>query len=118
MKIVRPLMMLALVSGGVVGASKVLGRSRQQPEVTEPPWPTQRLVAAPSVAASPAAGSPSSAWVEPVDGACPISHPIKGNDSSKIFHLPGGRSYDRTKPERCYASADAALADGYRAAKA
>ena len=56
-------------------------------------------------------------WVEPVDGACPVSHPIKGNDGSKIFHVPGGSSYDRTAPERCYASAEDAEADGYRQAK-
>ena len=56
-------------------------------------------------------------WVEPVDGACPISHPIKANSPSMIFHLPGGRSYARTIAERCYASGDAAVADGYRQAK-
>ena len=56
-------------------------------------------------------------WVEPVDGACPVSHPIKGNDGSKIFHVPGGSSYDRTVPERCYANAEDAEADGYRQAK-
>lgn len=57
-------------------------------------------------------------WVAPVDGACPVSHPVKANDNSRIFHLPGGRSYDRTIPERCYADAADAAADGYRAAKA
>lgn len=58
------------------------------------------------------------AWVEPDDeGACPISHPIKANDNSGIFHVPGGRFYDRTKAERCYVDADAATADGYRQAK-
>lgn len=57
------------------------------------------------------------AWVEPVDGTCPVAHPVKLNASSGIFHLPGGRFYERTTPDRCYASADDALADGYRAAK-
>ena len=58
------------------------------------------------------------AWVAPeADGACPISHPIKANDNSGIFHVPGGRFYDRTKAERCYVDADAATADGYRQAK-
>jgi hypothetical protein len=56
-------------------------------------------------------------WVEPVDGVCPISHPVKGNDQSKIFHVPGGSSYERTVPERCYVTAEAAEADGYRPAK-
>ena len=57
-------------------------------------------------------------WVDPDDdGACPVSHPIKANDNSGIFHVPDGRFYDRTKAERCYQSADAATADGYRQAK-
>jgi hypothetical protein len=57
-------------------------------------------------------------WVGPDDdGSCPISHPIKANDNSGIFHVAGGRFYDRTKAERCYQSAEAALADGYRQAK-
>ena len=51
------------------------------------------------------------------DGSCPVTHPIKANDNSGIFHVPGGRFYDRTKAERCYASADGAIADGYRQAK-
>ena len=37
--------------------------------------------------------------------------------SSGIYHLPGGRFYDRTRPERCYVDPAAAEADGYRAAK-
>jgi hypothetical protein len=57
-------------------------------------------------------------WVPPTDGQCPDGYPIKANDNSGIFHSPGGRFYDRTVPERCYANAEAAAADGYRAAKA
>ena len=49
--------------------------------------------------------------------ACPSGYPIKGNANSRIYHVPGGRFYDRTVPERCYASAADAEADGYRAAK-
>jgi hypothetical protein len=61
----------------------------------------------------------SRAWIEPLDGgACPASHPVKANDSSRIYHVPGGRFYDRTEAVRCYASSAAASADGYRAAKA
>ena len=57
-------------------------------------------------------------WVEPHDGECPDGYPIKANDNSGIYHVPGGRFYDRTVPERCYADPAAAEADGYRAAKA
>jgi hypothetical protein len=58
-------------------------------------------------------------WTAPgPDGACPVSHPIKAKENSRIFHVPGGRSYERTRADRCYADAGAADADGYRAAKA
>jgi hypothetical protein len=56
-------------------------------------------------------------WCEPVDGECPEGYPVKVARSG-IFHEPGGRSYDRTVPERCYAAAAHAEADGYRRAKA
>lgn len=57
-------------------------------------------------------------WIEPNDdGSCPLSHPIKANDNSGIFHVPDGRFYKRTKAERCYVSSEAAAADGYRQAK-
>ena len=58
------------------------------------------------------------AWVDPTDGVCPVDFPIKGNANSGIYHVPGGRFYDRTVPQRCYATEDAAVADGYRRAKA
>ncbi|MGH9280824.1 MAG: hypothetical protein ACRD12_22390 [Acidimicrobiales bacterium] len=56
-------------------------------------------------------------WVEPEDGACPASHPIKAKMSSGIFHLPGMLAYDRTVPDRCYADEAGAEADGLRKAK-
>jgi hypothetical protein len=57
-------------------------------------------------------------WLPPLaDGSVPAGHPIKANDSSMIFHVPNGRFYDRTKPERCYATAADAEADGYRPSK-
>ncbi len=56
-------------------------------------------------------------WVSPLDGVCPLTHPVKANDNSGIYHVPGGRFYDRTQAERCYRDAATAEADGYRAAK-
>jgi hypothetical protein len=55
-------------------------------------------------------------WVEPQGAVCPASHPVKGKLTSGIFHLPGGANYERTKPDRCYVTGDAAEADGLRAA--
>ena len=56
-------------------------------------------------------------WVEPDDGVCPSSHPVKAKLVSGIYHRPGGQSYDRTRPDRCYRDGPAAEADGLRAAK-
>jgi len=68
---------------------------------------------APDLAAAPSGAR----WVAPVDGECPEGFPIKANDNSGIYHVPGGRFYARTVPERCYARSQDAETDGYRAAK-
>lgn len=59
----------------------------------------------------PAQAKPVSAW------NCPSWAPIKGNRSSMIYHVPGGRSYKVTKPEACFSSEAAAVKAGYRKAK-
>lgn len=57
------------------------------------------------------------AWVEPVDGECPPGYPVKAKLTSGIFHVEGGRNYDRTRPDRCYATPEAAVADDLRPSK-
>jgi hypothetical protein len=52
-----------------------------------------------------------------VDATCPVTHPVKANEHSGIYHLPGGLSYERVVPERCYRSPADAESDGFRAAK-
>lgn len=47
---------------------------------------------------------------------CPASHPIKGNRSSMIYHVPGGASYNQTNPEDCFRTEADAQAAGYRRA--
>jgi hypothetical protein len=82
-----------------------------------PPRPVPKLDT-PAPAATIAREAPaSSPWVEPTEGSCPASHPIKAKMSSGIYHEPGGGNYDRTRAERCYVDADAAIADGLRAPK-
>ena len=49
--------------------------------------------------------------------ACPDGYPIKGNASSRIFHVPGGSSYEQTIAEFCFATAEDAENAGYRATK-
>ncbi len=56
-------------------------------------------------------------WAEPVDGEVAPGYPVKGKVGSGIYHVPGGLSYDRTIPDRCYATPEDAEADGLRPAK-
>ncbi|MBW3632172.1 MAG: hypothetical protein KY456_04000 [Chloroflexi bacterium] len=51
----------------------------------------------------------------PGDGThdCPTSYPIKGNMPSLRYHQPGQPSYNRTIPEVCFQSAEAAEAAGF-----
>jgi hypothetical protein len=56
-------------------------------------------------------------WIEPVDGGCPDSHPVKGKLASGIYHQPGGLNYTRTRADRCYLDPSAAETDGLRPAK-
>jgi hypothetical protein len=87
------------------------------PEVEAPsaaePEPTTEAEAEPA----PETAADGGVWVEPVDGACPDGFPIKAKVASGIYHRPGGLSYARTKPDRCYADEAAAAADGFRAAR-
>lgn len=104
-----------------------LARSARRPSPPEPAgvasWPP--LVPEPDVEtrsgpvqfATPSPAPDDQRWVDATDGACPDSHPIKGNADSMIFHVPGGMSYERTQAERCYCTAADAEADGFRQAK-
>lgn len=88
------------------------------PPVTEPREGPVTFTAVPADAAE-TAEEPEDPdrWLAPVEGVCPATHPVKGNAGSGIFHVPGGLSYDRTVPERCYATPEDAEADGFRQAK-
>jgi large subunit ribosomal protein L4 len=47
------------------------------------------------------------------DGAEPDGFPVKGNESSKLYHLPGTSFYNRTEAEVWFASAEAAEKAGF-----
>lgn len=57
-------------------------------------------------------------WIQ-VNGSttCPPEFPIKGNATSRIYHLPGEPTYEATVPELCFANEEAAVKLGYRARK-
>lgn len=85
--------------------------------IQEAPKPKKAPAKKAAKATKKAAKAPAAPWVEPVDGECPGSHPVKGKLTSRIFHVPGGFNYPRTKPDRCYVDAAAAEADGLRLSK-
>ncbi|MDW3217496.1 MAG: hypothetical protein R8F63_02680 [Acidimicrobiales bacterium] len=124
-RLVRVLKIGALV-GAAAGIARAirgttppetLGQASWQP-LTDPPESEPRTGPVQFTApAEDGEDTPSGSFVEPVDGVCPATHPIKGNAQSGIFHVPGGMSYERTVPERCYASEADAEADGFRKAK-
>lgn len=121
MRLLRRLFWLGLLAGvGMAIYRVVTGRQAQSSDA--PSWtpaaPARPTVAKPSPTSPQSAVDPSARWVVPVNGECPSGYPIKANDSSRIFHVPGGRFYERTAAERCYATAEDAVADGYRPAKA
>jgi hypothetical protein len=134
----RRLFWLGLLSGAGVALYSALQRRHEPP----PSMPAPSAAAPPMPASTPPAAQPTRptvaesapaafaevddvtdvadqpTWVAPVDGRCPDGYMVKANSNSGIFHMPGGRFYERTVPERCYASAEDAEADGYRRAKA
>ena len=65
----------------------------------------------------PPAVTTASASTGPVAGTgttCPTAYPIKGNDTTKIYHVPGQREYVATNARNCFATEQAAQAAGYR----
>lgn len=131
MRWLRRVFWFALLAAAGYGAYKAVARRTSQPD-NAPQWSplpadrgTHTVTPANGGGRSPSArqparrvAAPTQRWVTPANGVCPDGYPIKANDSSHIFHVPGGRFYERTAADRCYASADDAVADGYRAAKA
>ena len=113
---IKRLLVLLIIGAGSGAAFRVL-KSRQADASDSrvrptPQWPPLE----PAPAAEPAA-EPVRDWLPPVDGECPPGYPIKANDNSHIYHVPGGRFYARPIAERCYATEEAAQRDGYRQAK-
>jgi len=128
---VRKLLVIAALGAVIAAVVKALrGDDAPQfsthPSVTGGPAPTP----APSPAPTPVVDAPepepdpepapavtAGSWAEPVDGVCPDGYPVKAKLRSGIYHQPGTATYDRTRPDRCYATAEAAEADGLRPPK-
>ncbi|MGH2616670.1 MAG: hypothetical protein ACRDJC_15650 [Thermomicrobiales bacterium] len=74
-------------------------------------------VVADAVAAADAGGVPPGAIRGDGSRDCPSAYPIKGNQSSLLYHEPGTATYERTIPEFCFSSADSAVAAGFSPAR-
>ena len=108
--------------GVVAGAAYAVWRAIEKNQTPgDPGWEPQPFPFPPQ----PRSGEPAKRaephttpdYVEPTGSACPASHPVKAKLASGIFHVPGGQSYERTTPDRCYLDAAAAMRDGLRASK-
>jgi len=65
-------------------------------------------------ATGPARSGPGDSVRGDESGSCPADFPIKGNSSSKVYHVPGIPSYEGTKAEWCFATEEHATSAGYR----
>jgi large subunit ribosomal protein L17 len=110
--------MLAVLFAVVAAAgSWVRRRANADAPAAPAQWPPlHRDVVA--TGAAPAVDAIPTGWVAAGEGfEPPDGFPVKVKVSSGIFHVPGGRFYDRTNADRFYATADEAEADGYRRSK-
>jgi hypothetical protein len=115
-------LLLGLVAGAIYAIWRAIDANRVATREVgwEPqpfPFPPQPRSRPEAPAEAPDVERDGVGWVEPVDGTCPASHPVKAKLGSGIYHVPGGFAYDRTHPDRCYLDAAAAESDGLRAAK-
>jgi len=113
---VRAIALLALLIALGGFAFSVVRRRRVTTTVGPAEWPPFEPRLVPSHDPAPSADAP--AWIVPgPDGVVPDSHPVKVKVSSGIFHVPGGRFYERTTADRLYPNAESAEAAGYRPSK-
>jgi len=104
----RRTMFLTLIA---VVAGAVIAWRRQRDELAIPAGPPQWPEFEARSAAAPL-------WVDgSTADVAPAGFPVKVKLSSGIFHVPGGRFYERTNADRWYATTEAAEADGYRQSK-
>lgn len=112
----RLLLFLILVAAGGAVFAKL--RARSGVDAATPEWPPFEPRIVPTIPPGDRPDQVRDTWTGPTaDGTPPEGYPVKVKVSSGIFHVPGGRFYDRTTADRCYPSAAAAEADGYRPAK-
>ena len=119
--VIRRTLGLGVVAGVVYAAWRTYHARVAATPPTEGTWEAAPFpfppIPRPAPAPRPQANGAVASSVEPLDGVCPASHPVKGKLASGIFHEPGGRNYERTRADRCYVDATAAESDGLRPSK-
>jgi hypothetical protein len=111
----RRVLGLGVLAGAAYAVWRAMEANRSE---TATRWEPQPFPFPPQPVATPAdVATARDAWVAPTGSACPASHPVKAKLASRIFHVPGGLSYERTIPDRCYVDRATAEAEGFRAAK-
>jgi hypothetical protein len=108
----RTVWIVLLAAAGAAAWAWWRERMPENAPAAPPEWPP-----IPTVTPTPVAAA-DTAWTIPdADGSCPDGFPVKVKVASGIYHVPGGRFHERTRPDRCYATAVDAEADGYRRSK-
>jgi hypothetical protein len=110
----RRILLLTLLSAAGGALFKMLSDRHGAAVPAAPEWPPFEPAVVPDREPMPVGDAGHHADSTGHTGA-PDGFPVKVKDSSRIFHVPGGRFYDRTIADRHYTTAAAAEADGYRA---
>jgi hypothetical protein len=115
----RSLLRLVAI-GALVGAVVALLRMRTSDDtpVAAPEWPPLTpLAPEPTEIRTATPAERDDRGELATDGGSTTDLPIKAKTSSGIYHVPGGRFYDRTIADKRFATAAEAEADGYRPSK-
>jgi hypothetical protein len=121
LRLIVTALVLAVVAKIIDKARKRSAEPPPQPEW--PAWSDRQTNPRPTDESAPAnttseqAAHDGPTWTDPIDDECPPGFPVKVKLGSGIYHVEGMMNWERTHPDRCYVSADAAEADGYRASK-
>jgi hypothetical protein len=111
-----------LAAAGAAGFSAaIVDEPSEAPEVafaealarSDGPDGTRSDVVEAAIAAADAGGVPPGAIRGDGSRDCPSAYPIKGNQSSMLYHEPGTPTYASTIPEFCFSSAESAEAAGF-----
>lgn len=84
-------------------------------EAAPPGGPASRDTSAPAGAEIGAATTPMGAVAGQGGPTCPPEYPVKGEEGSMRFHIPGRKTYDQVIPTWCFENEAAALNAGYSA---